>query len=191
MSDEFEYVRGGLDELFSLPIESTIEKAKGGDTEAARKILKWFCGAIKANTDKDGKLHKSPSGIGIQIDERILLYLGECFNKILDDAPGIRTDANHALGIVEAGKKGNKKTRASRERELDIGYQVMDCHEKKKAEKQQSKEPRLLGDSSPLEKAINEVASIHKKSYQTVKDAYDELNKTKKQAVEEIRNMGK
>lgn len=174
-------------DLLGQMMEATIANAINGDTESARKILREFCGAIKANTDKNGKPFRKPSGTGTQIDERILRYLGECFEKILDDAAGARVDANHALGIVEAGKRGNKKTKVSRERALDIGYQVMDRHVEIKTERKRSS---LRGDDSPLDEAINDVAKKHKKSYQTVKDAYDEWKKLLNQGEDYLQNMG-
>jgi len=103
---------------FNHLIDTTIEKAKNGDTESARTILRWFCGAIQANTDKEGKPYRKPSGTGTQIDERILRYLAECFRSILNDAPGVRVDANHALRLREAGKRGNKRTTESRKRSI-------------------------------------------------------------------------
>jgi len=163
--------------VFGLMVVSTIDKAKNGDTESARRILKWFCGAIKADTDKDGMPYRKPSGSGTQIDERILRYVGECFQKILDDGPGARVDANHALGIVEAGKKGNKKTKANRELELVIGLQVKDCYVRIKTERKITKGRRLAGALSPLGEAIKEVAEKYHKSPDTVRNAYDEWNK--------------
>ncbi len=164
-------------DVFSQVLDTTIDRARNGDTESARKILGWFCGAIKDNTDKNGRPYRKPSGIGTQIDERILRYVGECFKRILDGGPGARVDANHALGIVEAGKKGNKKTKASREQELLTGLQVRDCHDRIKAERKISKGQRLRGESTPLEEAIKEVAKKHHKSFDTVKNAYKEYNK--------------
>jgi len=79
-------------DMFSQVLDTTIDRARNGDTESARKILEWFCGAIKANTDKSGRPYRKPSGIGTQIDERILRYVGECFKRILDGGPGARVD---------------------------------------------------------------------------------------------------
>lgn len=172
------------DLLLGKMVEATIESARNGDTESARKILGWFCGAIDGNTDKSGNPFRTPSGTGTQIDERILRYLAGCFKEILNDRPGARLDANHALGLVAPGKRGNKKTRASRERSLDMGYQVMERYEQIKNEAK----PEGM---SRLDKAINDVAKNHRTSYQTVKDAYDEWNKTKKKAIEEMKSMGK
>ena len=93
------------EDIFSQVLDATIERARNGDTESARKILGWFCGAIKDNTDKNGNPYRKPSGTGTQINERILRYVGECFKKILDGGPGARVNANHALGIVAAGKR--------------------------------------------------------------------------------------
>ena len=45
---------------FGQRIANTIEKAKNGDVEAAITILRWFCAAIKANTDKEGKPYRKP-----------------------------------------------------------------------------------------------------------------------------------
>lgn len=179
---ENDVIRGG--DLFGQMVEATIESARNGDTESARKILGWFCGAIDGNTDKSGNPFRTPSGTGTQIDERILRYLAGCFKEILNDGPGARIDANHALGLVASGKRGNKKTRVSRKGTLDMGYQVMERYEQIKNEAK----PEGM---SRLDKAINDVAEKHDKSYWTVKDAYDEWNKTIKQAGEEMKNMGK
>ena len=46
--------------------------------------MRWFCEAITANTDERGQPHRKPSGTGTQINERILRYVGACFQKILD-----------------------------------------------------------------------------------------------------------
>ena len=48
-------------------VDFTIDKARSGDTESARKILKWFCGAIKANTDKNGRPYRKPSGTALEL----------------------------------------------------------------------------------------------------------------------------
>ena len=164
-------------DLFSKMVDDTIARARNGDTESARKILKWFCGAIKTNTDKDGKPHVKPSGKGTQIDERILRYLGECFQKILDDASGPRVDANHALWLVTPGKRGVKKTRASRQKQIDIALEVWECHERNKEERKSSEQQLLRGEKSPLECAFGEVAKKREISCQTVKDAWDTLDK--------------
>jgi len=177
------------EDVFSQVLDITIERARNGDTESARKILRWFCGAIKANTDKNGKPYSKPSGTGTQIDERILRYVGECFKKILDGGPCAHIDANHALGIVEAGKRGNKKTKASREQELLIGLQVKDCYVKIKAERKISKGQRLRGASSPLDEAIKKIARKHHNSFDTVKNAYKEWNKISKPYKEELREL--
>ena len=178
-------------DVFSQVLDTTIDRARNGDTESARKILEWFCGAIKANTDKSGRPYRKPSGIGTQIDERILRYVGECFKRILDGGPGARVDANHALGIVEAGRKGNKKTKASREQELFTGLQVRNCNVRIKAERKISKRQRLRGEPTPLEEAIKEVAKKQHKSVATVKKSYAEWNKTLKSAKKELQKMGK
>jgi len=177
--------------LFGEMVAYTINKARSGDTESARKILKWFCGAIKANTDKNGRPYRKPSGLGTQVDERILRYVGECFQKILDDGPGARVNANHALGIVEAGKKGNKKTKASRQHELDLGYEVIDCYARIKEERKKLKQQHLRGEPAPLEEAIKEVAEKYHKGIHTVKNAYDEYKKILKSYKEEPQKMGK
>jgi hypothetical protein len=177
--------------VFGQMVGSTIDKARNGDTESARKILKWFCGAIKANTDKNGRPYRKPSGLGTQIDERILRYVGECFQKILDDGPGARVNANHALGIVEAGKKGNKKTKASRQHELDLGYEVIDCYARIKEERKKLKQQHLRGEPAPLEEAIKEIARKYHKSISTVKNAYDEWKKILKSYKEDPQKMGK
>jgi len=207
------------EEVFNEVLDTTIDRARNGDTESARKILEWFCGAIKANTDKNGRPYRKssgigtqiderkrilryvgewngrpkPSGIGTQIDERILRYVGECFKRILDGGPSARVDANHALGIVAAGKKGNKKTQARRERELLTGLQVRNCHGRIKAERKISKGQRLRGELPPLEEAIKEVARKHHKSFDTVKNSYDEWNKTYRllDLQKELQKMGK
>jgi len=165
------------EDIFSQVLDATIERARNGDTESARKILGWFCGAIKANTDKNGNPYRKLSGIGTQIDEPILRYVGECFKRILDGGPGARVNANHALGIVAAGKRGNKKTKASRGEELLTGLEVWDCHDRIKTERKISKGQRLRGESTPLEEAIKEVARKHHKSFDTVKNAYKEYKK--------------
>ena len=179
------------EDVFSQVLDTTIDRARNGDTESARKILEWFCGAIKANTDKNGNPYRKPSGTGTQIDERILRYVGECFKRILDGGPSARVDANHALGIVAAGKKGNKKTKASRERELLTGFQVRNCHVRIKAKRKISKGLRLRGELPPLEEAIKEIARKQHKSFDTVKNSYDEWNKTLKAAMKELQEMGK
>jgi hypothetical protein len=161
---------------FNHLIDMTIEKAKNGGTESARTILRWFCGAIRANTDKVGKPYRKPSGTGTQIDERILCYLDECFRSILDDAPGARADANHALRLREARKRGSKRTTESRKRKLDIGYAVMERHAEIKTEEKSLKSPRLRG-TPPLEEAIKDIATKYAVSEQTVKDGYDEWSK--------------
>ena len=176
-------------DVFSQVLDTTIDRARNGDTESARKILEWFCGAIKANTDKKGNPYRKPSGIGTQIDERILRYVGECFKRILDGGPGARVDANRALGIVETGRKGNKKTKASRKQELLIGLQVRDCHVRIKAERKISKGQRLRGASSPLDEAIKNIAQKHHYSSHTVKNAYKEWNKVSKPYKEELRAL--
>lgn len=179
---ENDIIRGG--DPFEQIVEATIESARNGDTESARKILGWFCGAIDANTDKNGEPFRTPLGTGTQIDEKVLRYLAGCFKEILNDGPGVRLDANHVLGLVAPGKRGNKKTRASRERTLAMGYQVMKRY-------QQIKNEAKPEGMSRLDKAIKDVAKNHKKSCQAVKDAYDEWNKTKKKSIEEMKNMGK
>ena len=45
--------------------------------------MEWFCGAISANSDENGKPLIKPSGTGTQIDERIVRYFGECFQRVL------------------------------------------------------------------------------------------------------------
>ena len=177
--------------LFGEMVAYTINKARSGDTESARKILKWFCGAIKANTDKNGRPYRKPSGLGTQVDERILRYVGECFQTILEDGPSVRVNANHALGIVEAGKKGNKKTKAGREHKLDIGYEVRCSYLRIKEDRKISKRLRLIGEPAPLEEAIKEVAGKYHKGIHTVKNAYDEYKKILKSYKEEPQKMGK
>jgi len=172
-------------------IDSTIDRARNGNTEAAREILEEFCEAIKANTNKNGRPYRKPSGLGTQIDERILRYVSECFQKILDGGPGARVDANHALRIVEAGKKGNKKTKTGRERELDLGYEVMKCFKTTKEEKRKSNRQRLIGELTPLDKAIDEVAKKYHRSTSTITNAYKEWNRVLKVSMEELQNMGK
>lgn len=154
---------------FGQRVEITIEKAKNGDAESARKILSWFCGAIKANTAKDGKPHT-----GTRIDERILRYLGECFQEILGGGPGARVDADRALGL-NSGQKGNKKTKKGRQQTLDLGYEVKQHHNEIKAKRRNKFRGR-----TPLDTAISEVAKKNNKSEQTVRDAYDEWNKAYK-----------
>ena len=83
-------------------------------------------------------------------------------------------DVNHALNVVEAGRKGNKKTAASRQKVLGIGHEVMERYREIKANRKQTK---LQGSYSPLEEAKNDIAGKHNISYQSAKDAYDEWNK--------------
>lgn len=178
----------------SIPLSQltkiTIENARTGDTESARKILQWFCGAIKANTYGNGKPYVKPSGTGTQIDERILRYLAECFQKILEGAPGARVDANHALGLVEPRKKGRKNTKAKRQRDLDMFYKVNKRREQISAERKQRSTKRLPGELSPLDTAIDEVAKEYSVSYQTVKNAYDEVNRDINTAFKPTANQG-
>lgn len=46
---------------------STIEQAKSGNVDAAKKLLKWYCGAIAANTDKDGNKAKSSTAFRLSL----------------------------------------------------------------------------------------------------------------------------
>ena len=78
--------------------DELITKAKSGDREAARQILSRFCNDVKRLT---GAIETQPLVAG-RMKVQYLLYLAECFKKILDGSA-----ADHALGL-NTGKKGNK-----------------------------------------------------------------------------------
>lgn len=112
-------IYGIPENYLGLPMmEDWIRRAQAGDVQAARAILDDFVGAVKQNTDKHGKPHRKPSGIGTQVDERAIRYLAECFEKIL---AGVSADK--ALG-VKPGESGRPKTSGKRARDLDIATEV-------------------------------------------------------------------
>jgi hypothetical protein len=90
---------------FSQRLDSTIDRARSGDSTAARKVLEWYCGGVMAYT-KNGTSLITPSGCGIKIDDRILRYLGQCFQAILRSA----VSADVALGLR---KKPHREPSAS------------------------------------------------------------------------------
>ena len=108
------------DNPFNHMVDNTIEMARRGDTEAARTILRWFCGAIAANTDEKGKPHRKPSGTGTQINERILRYFGECFQKILDKShtPDV------ALGLRKPPHREASRSLAKRNEDMALDMAV-------------------------------------------------------------------
>jgi hypothetical protein len=67
---------------FGKQVEDTINRAKNGDTYAAKKLMQWYCGGLTTTIRKKGvsqTVNREPS-----IDERILRYFGECFGKVLE-----------------------------------------------------------------------------------------------------------
>ncbi len=80
----------GLD-LHRQKIDNNIRKAKLGDTYAAKELMREFVGAVKMYTGKatarhpewEGKPMRTPDGKGIQMDDSLLRYFGECFGQIL------------------------------------------------------------------------------------------------------------
>jgi hypothetical protein len=115
---------------FSRRVDSTIERAKSGDSAAARKILEWFCGAVSAHT-KNGKTLMTPSGSGIKIDDRILRYLGERFQIILESAGS----ADAALGLRRRPHREASPSIVERNRRmaLDMGERIENGQTRKEA----------------------------------------------------------
>lgn len=151
------------------PAKGKIEKAKAGDTDAARGVLEEFIGAVNQNySRKTGKqlLPQSP------VEESVLVYLRDCFEELLSITGGPqRSDSNVILGSLYLTAEGKKGRRGDKQRKMDIAYAVMERHEKIKNRKSQ----RLRG-VTPLERAKEIVARGYKLKSSTVSDYYKEIS---------------
>ncbi len=166
-----------LDQLIDKKIEKA-KNAKKGNTEAAREILKMFHSQVRPTVTKIKNNEKQPEfcilSTHIAVDARILQYMAGCVEKIINDAPGQRMEADRAFGLT-SNEQGNKETVDSREKKLDIGFMVMERHQEIKS---QSK-TRLRGDASPLDQAIAAIAYQRKLSTYTIQAYYNEFNALK------------
>ena len=166
------------DSVHSRRVGSNIEKAKGGDTVAAKALIREFCATVNQNRQRlpdesfkrtaDGwKIpHSKPSGIHTQFDECLLDYFVECFERIGDViGEGEKkkiTTSDVALNIAAFGKRGPKAKAITREEILRRGMAVWLKRNEQKAS---------------VEKACAAIAEEEKMPVETIWRDYKEFRK--------------
>ena len=164
-------------------VKRNIDKAKAGDSEAAKKLIIEFCATVKKNRDHNGNPHTKAMGAEIHnhtlINEDLLDYLAECFNLILSGKGEGRVQADVALNLSIKGTRGNKTLASTRQNQLLRGMQAWEAYKlisgKNDMPKAQSRnlQPAL---EAAFEKIIAYEKEITKQtiSIHTVEKAYKE-----------------
>lgn len=111
-------------------VNTNIKRAKEGDSEAAKKLIREFCASIENNRDCNGNPHTYAMGSEIhnhtRFNENLLDYLFECFNLLLSGKGdgGIRVTADIALNLSTKGKRGKKASKSTGETQLLRGLRA-------------------------------------------------------------------
>ena len=111
-----------------------IKKAKEGDTEAAKKLIREFCATVKNNRDSSGKPHTHALGAEIHnhthFNENLLDYLLESFDLLLSGKGdgGNRITADIALNLSTKGTRGKKASKSTRETQLLRGMRAWEAY---------------------------------------------------------------
>lgn len=102
--------------------EEIIREAKAGNVGFARLILHDFVAVVRENTVggsiENGHPLRTTSGIETRLDERVVRYLAEAFQQILEGVP-----ADKALG-TKPGTGGRPKLGAARDRSIALDVAV-------------------------------------------------------------------
>ena len=162
-------------------IKEKIVIARQGDATAARWLIYEFCATVNENRQKtpegefkltiDGQRipHLTPSGTHTQIDEALLNYLVECFEKIGnfegESGSSKRVNADVALNLAGFSKRGRKSSSKTKNESLRRGFAAW----------------KMYKDSrESLEMIYEKLAKIEKKSESTIEGDYKKFKRALK-----------